>query len=86
MAGSTSIILVRQPQPWAYTTDKFWELGCGKPEYHDAMGSDGSISRKPTADDWEAHREKIKRLYIDDGLSLSDIQDALRQRHNFSAT
>jgi hypothetical protein len=50
------------------------------------MGSDGPISRRPTANDWEAHREKIKRLYIDDGLSLSDIQDVLRKSHDFSAT
>jgi hypothetical protein len=47
------------------------------------MGSDGSISRKPTADDWEAHREKTKRLYIDDGRSLSDVQNVLRQTHGF---
>ena len=67
-------------------TDKLWELERSKPECHDAMGSDGSISRKPTADDWEAHREKIRRLYIDDGLSLLDIQNVLRQTHDLSAT
>ena len=44
------------------------------------MDSDGSISRKPTADDREAHREKIN---IDDGRSLSDIQNVLRQTHEF---
>ena len=53
------------------------------PEYRDAMGSHSTISRKPIGDDWEAHREKVKELFIDDGSSLSDIQNVLRQTHDF---
>ena len=37
----------------------------------------------PIGDDWEAHREKVKELFIDDGSSLSDIQNVLRQTHDF---
>jgi hypothetical protein len=48
--------------------------------------SDYPTSRKPTADDWEAHRGKIKKLYIDENRSLSDIQNRLRQDHDFETT
>jgi hypothetical protein len=54
---------------------------------HDAvMGSHEPASRKPTADDWEAHRGNITRLYIDENLALSAIQDRLREDHDCSTT
>src|SRR5271169_2820053 len=49
------------------------------------MGSDNPISRKPSADDWEAHCKTIIRLYVDEKMGLSAIQDKLRD-HDFLTT
>jgi hypothetical protein len=50
------------------------------------MGSDNPISRKPNADDWEAHCKTIIRLYVDEKMGLSAIQDKLREDHDFLTT
>jgi hypothetical protein len=56
------------------------------PIHNAVIYSDYPTSRKPTTDDWEVHRGKIIELYIDEKRSLSDIQNRLRQDHDFATT
>lgn len=47
------------------------------------VGSNNPISRKASTDDWEAHRKTIIRLYVDEKMGLSAVQDRLREHHDF---
>jgi hypothetical protein len=39
-----------------------------------------------TQSDWETHRPKIKKLYIDDNLSLKDTRQIMQEEYEFNAS
>jgi len=39
-----------------------------------------------TAEEWEAERAVITRLYASDGLTLLQVQKILKESHGFNAT
>lgn len=40
----------------------------------------------PTPEQWEAVREEIRVLYLDEGKWLKDVRKILERRHGFRAT
>ena len=39
-----------------------------------------------SVEEWEPYLDEIRRLYLDDGQSMKDIQRHLEQQHQISAT
>lgn len=35
--------------------------------------------------DWESHKETIRRLYLEEDMTLRNLRDAMENRHGFKA-
>src|SRR4051794_25739092 len=45
-----------------------------------------AAKRQPTKADWEMMKPKIKRLYIDQNLKLSEVQEMIKAEFGFEPT
>lgn len=57
-----------------------------KPPSHSRKGTDwerGYRAQLITAAEWEKHRDIFTKLYLDDGLSLTQVRKTMAEEHNF---
>lgn len=62
------------------------EIGPSVPLLTTPPSSTSASARMHSAEEWEAVRHSITRLYIQEKMTLSKVMDMLRESHNFVAT
>ena len=42
--------------------------------------------RRSEQDEWNSHQDEIRRLYVEDDRTLSEVAELMAQRHGFKRT